>query len=112
MENVLLKDGQIVTISSNEDIVCVVRELCGDDLAHMIDTRLVDFDAEKLYAQALANTDAEAYLTSLERFGEVLFETAEVLEEISKYLEKVKRIDREVIYNKVVKLEQNIRHEM
>lgn len=36
MRNVLLPDGELVTIGEYEDVIAIVKEKCGDEIAKMI----------------------------------------------------------------------------
>lgn len=101
MQNVLLKHGTLATIDSNKDIIEVITEFCGEDLADLVSIKLEYVDREEIYAKERVHSESESYLANLEEKVEFIREVMEQLEELSKYLENTKRINRDTIYQKI-----------
>lgn len=55
MEQVQMKDGNIEYVSSYYDIIDIVREKCGDDLADLLE---YDYGYHKTYETIINNWDA------------------------------------------------------
>lgn len=107
MENIALNSGKTVLIGSNKDIVGVVEEHCSYELASLITSKMVDIDREKLYAEERAQTDADSYLADLESKECCLRDVLEIAERLTEYIEDAKRINKDMIYqklNEIVKL--------
>lgn len=109
MENIALNNGTNVLIGSNRDIIEVVEETCSYELASLISSKLVDLDQEKLYARERADSEAEGYLSSLESKESLLQDVWDTLEELKSYMEDAKRINKDIIYQKVNGLIGNIK---
>jgi hypothetical protein len=112
MENIALNNGKTVLIGSNKDIVEVVEERCSYELASLIASKMVDIDAEKLYAQERAQTDADSYLSDLESKECCLRDVLEIAEGLTEYIEESKRINKDTIYQKLNELIKLIGNEL
>ncbi|WP_099467781.1 hypothetical protein [Konateibacter massiliensis] len=112
MENIALNNGQTVLIGSNRDIVEVVEEHCSYELASLISSRIVDIDAERLYAEERAQTDADSYLSDLESKECCLRDVLEIAEGLTEYIEDAKRINKDTIYQKINELIKLIGNEL
>lgn len=107
MENIALNSGETVLIGSNKDVIEVVEEHCSYELASLISSKLVDVDAEKLYAQERAMTDADSYLSDLENIQGCLRDVLGIAEGLTNHMKEAKRINKDMIYqklNEIVKL--------
>ena len=112
MENIQLNNGQSVIIGSNRDIVEVIGEYCSYELASLVSGKMNDIDAEKLYAEERAATDADNYLRSLESAQRTMNDVWDALEEIRVYIEKSKRINKDTICQKLSETIRQIKREL
>ena len=112
MENIALNSGKTVLIGSNKDIVEAIEEHCSYELASLISSKLVDVDAEKLYAQERAMTDADSYLSDLESKECCLRDVLEIAEGLTDYMEEAKRINKDMIYQKLNEIIKHIGNEL
>ena len=112
MENIALNSGETVLIGSNKDIVEAIETHCSYELASLISSKLVDVDAEKLYAQERAMTDADSYLSDLESKECCLRDVLEIAEGLTEYIEDAKRINKDTIYQKLNELIKLIGNEL
>jgi len=101
MENILLNNGQNVLIGSNRDIVEVIGEHCSYELASLVSDKINDIDAEKLYAEERAATDADNYLRSLESAQRTMDDVWDILEEVRTYIDEAKRINKGIVNQKL-----------
>lgn len=101
MENIALNNGKTVLIGSNKDIVEAIETHCSYELGSLILSKLVDVDAERLYAQERAQTDADSYCADLESKEYCLREVLDIAEELVDYIEETKRINKDTIYQKI-----------
>lgn len=106
MENISLNTGEVVTIDGNKGIVEVVEERLSHDLASVLDGKLIEIDEEKMYAEELAQTDAEAYLADLEDKQSSLQEVLEMVEELQEYVKG--RVNKDKLWNKLQDIEDII----
>lgn len=112
MENIALNSGQTVLIGSNKDIVEVIETHCSYELASLISSKPIDIDAEKLYAQERALTDADSYLSDLENIQGCLRDVLEIVEGLTDYMEVAKKVNRDTIYKKLKELVRIIECEL
>lgn len=112
MENIALNSGQTVLIGSNKDIVEAIETYCSYELASLISSKLINIDAEKLYAQERAMTDADSYLSDLENIQGCLRDVLEIAEGLTDYMEVTKKINRNTIYKKLKELVRIIECEL
>ncbi|WP_342759448.1 hypothetical protein [Kineothrix sedimenti] len=112
MENIALNSGKTVLIGSNRDIIEAVETHCSYELAGLISSKLVDVDAEKLYAQERAQTDADSYLSDLESKECCLRDVLEIAEGLTDYIEEAKRINKDMIYQKLNEIVSIIGNEL
>ncbi|WP_024348503.1 hypothetical protein [Lacrimispora indolis] len=112
MENIALNNGQTVLIGSNKDIIEAIETHCSYELASLISAKLIDIDAEKLYAQERAQTDADSYLSDLESKECCLRDVLEIAEGLTDYIEEAKRINKDMIYQKLNEIIKHIGNEL
>lgn len=112
MENIALNSGQTVLIGSNKDIVEVIETHCSYELASLISSKMIDVDAEKLYARERALTDADSYCTDLESKECCLRDVLELIEGLMDYMKETKRVDKDKIYLRLIEIEKIIENEL
>lgn len=102
MENIIV-NGRIETIGSDRDIVDIVRECCGDELASLIDNRLnVPLEQNitpELIETCLRRTDYYAYESSLDDWNCCGNDVVEECDKQIEYMEESKRINKDILYN-------------
>ena len=101
MNTITLNSGKTVLIGSNRDIINAIEEHCSYELASLISSKIIDIDAEELYARERADTDADSYLADLESKECCLRDVLEILEQLTEYIEEAKRINKDTIYQKL-----------
>lgn len=112
MENIQLNNGQSVIIGSNRDIIDVIGEHCSYELASLVSEKMVVIDAEKMYAEERAATDADNYLRSLESAHKTMNDVWDALEEIRTYMDETKRINKYTIYQKLSEAISQIKNDL
>ena len=102
MQNVMV-NNQIETIGSDRDIVDIVREHCGDELATLIEDRLnIPLEQNitpELIETCLQRTDYYAYESSLDDWNCVGNDVVEECEKQMEYMEEAKRINKDILHN-------------
>lgn len=112
MNTIQLKNGTIVAIGSNKDIVDIVETYCGHELSQLLLPKLVEVDKDILYAREKAHTDCDAYLSSLESKETALRDILEIAESLINYIEDSKRINKDTINKKVIEFINMIENEL
>lgn len=111
MMNVILKNGSVVTVSSDKEIIEIVEEYCGHEVAEIVRGKIDINDFSAMYAQKRAESDADAYLEDI-RSREYCLEEVEASARILlEYLKESKRIKRETCIQKVQEIIKQIQPE-
>lgn len=87
-------NGKNNFIYDNADIINVVRENLGDELADIIEKKIVAFDFEKAYAEQKAMTDAGAWEAEVENITHCLNDISDNISEFQESIEDKKRVTR------------------
>ena len=111
METVYI-NGNSHLIMDNKDIPEVIEKYCGYDLARIVEKKMVDIDFQKLLAKEKAKTDEESYLFSLESAECCLRDILEMAEEVATHIEDSKRINKDMIWNKMHEIIKQIGNEI
>ena len=59
-------NGKNLIVGSNNDIIDIIRERCGDELADLVSEKLSRGDLNEVYAKEAINTNLHAYESELE----------------------------------------------
>ena len=59
-------NGKNLIVGSNNDIIDIIRERCGDELADLVSEKLSRGDLNEVYAKEALNTDLRAYESEAE----------------------------------------------
>lgn len=73
---------------------------------------MTDIDAEKLYAEERVTTDADSYMASLESAHSTMNDVWDILEEIRAHMDEAKRINKDMIYQKLREAIKQIKSEL
>lgn len=108
MENIQLKDGQNVIIGSNRDITEAIEENMGYEFAEAMH-RFIGGQIYEYQQIAEAETyEKNAIEGSLESFQNLMRDVLEELEEVTNYIEEAKRINKDQIYQKLMRMKKSI----
>lgn len=108
MENVYV-NGNVETIGSDRDIIDIIRENCGSDFADFMEYRLNHMEiSEEQKEDILRNSDYYSYEASLEDWNFCGNDVIEECEKQIEYIEKSKRINKEVLYNSFINIVKRV----
>lgn len=112
MMNVILKNGSVVTVSSDKEIVEIVEKYCGHEVAEIVREKIDINDFSAMYAQKRAESDADAYLEDIRSREYCLEEVEASAQTLLDHLTESKRINRETCIQKVQEIIKKIQSEL
>lgn len=112
MMNVILKNGSVVTVSSDKEIIEIVEEYCGHEVAEIVREKIDINDFSAMYAQKRAESDANAYLEDIRSREYCLEEVKASAQTLLDHLTESKRINRETCMQKVRQIIEQIQSEL
>lgn len=112
MMNVILKNGSVVTVSSDKEIIEIVEEYCGHEVAEIVREKIDINDFSAMYAQKRAESDTDAYLEDIRSREFCLEEVKASAQTLLDHLTESKRINRETCIQKVQEIIKKIQSEL
>lgn len=91
-------NGNLKYISNNNDIVDLVRDNCGDNLAEIIDEKIRLTEQNIAWAEQKRIGDFEAYEQANEDLTRCLQDISDVVESMQEYLQDTKKLDRDKMF--------------
>lgn len=112
MMNVILKNGSVVTVSSDKEIIEIIEEFCGHEVAEIVREKIDINDFSAMYAQKRAESDTDAYLEDIRSREFCLEEVKASAQTLLDHLTESKRINRETCIQKVQEIIKKIQSEL
>lgn len=110
--SVVCVNNDVHVIMEDSDITEIIDKYCGSELSRIVANKIIEMDAEKLYAKEIAATDADAYLSDLESKESCLHDILDIVEELEDYITESKRINKDKIRERIQEIERLIGNEI
>ena len=108
MADLISTKSGLVTISTERDIVDAIDEQMGHEFANYVGEYLEAADYETVLAKEKAETDERSYAMSCEEYHNQLQEVSEMLEQWQNDIVNSKRLNKDKMFNEMIRLNKSI----
>ncbi len=102
----------VVTMLDEKDLCQVIDKYISREVAEYVADRISEVNIAEYKAELEVQTDLRNYEQSCENWHTLVQDKSEELEEIIQYMEESKRIDKQKIYDKLVRIVVDMRGEL
>lgn len=105
---ITLKDGRVENLIDDFDIVDLIRETSGDEVADLVEARMKELYDFRTNEREELESDLRSYEMSLQEYESTLDEVQSINQKLWDYIENAKRMNREKMLDKVISIESLI----
>lgn len=102
----------VVTMLDEKDLYQVIDKYVGREIAEYVSNRILEVNISEYKAELEVENETRVYAQQCENWHTFVLDKSEELEEVIQYIEESKRIDKQRIYNKLVKIIRDMRGEL